>query len=295
VSPSQTEASKGELIELPNGLCLYYVDASHAYYRCNPDGTRGRRYTGVTTAIKPIDFEPDGLMKWAAKLNAVGVAQLVGRALESDSPEAIRANLMWLDPDNPARIWSALTDAKLTYEDIRDAKGVVGTNVHERVLRELAEGNDTPDYEGLTEQEKGYSHAVVDFWLDHNPQPMQVEQIVASEELGIAGRFDLRGTFQPCNDPLCPCHNGGIGLVDCKTGTWTSEKDHVQLALYSHTTAKCGFGDTDWTGILHVHEDGTYRLWEGEATTEMALDAVKLYRHRGEIRSKAGKARKARS
>lgn len=295
MTPSKTEAEKGELVELPSGVRVYYVDENHSYWRCNVDGSRGKRLTGVTTAIKPIDFKPDGLMKWAAKLNAVGVATLVNKALESDTPEAIRANLMWLDPENPQRIWSALTDASLTYEDIRDAKGAVGTNIHERVLHALAAGQEVPDFDELTDEEKGYAQAVVDFWLDHKPQPLQVEQIVCDPDLGIAGRLDLRATLSPCDDALCPCQNGGIGLIDCKTGNWTSEKDHVQIALYAHIGETCGFGKTDWGGILHVNGAGQYRLWEGQATTEMALDAVKLYRHAGEISSKAGKARRARS
>lgn len=292
--PSLTEAEKGELFELPNGLRLYYVDKDHAYYRCNEDDSRGRRYTGVTTAIKPIDFEADGLIKWGARLNAIGIARLASEALEKEDPEAIRAALLWLDPDDPDRIWRTLEDSKLTYEDIRDAKGVVGTNIHEVVLRALAEGKPVPDYSALTEAEKGQAQAVVDFWLDHDPEPHQVEQIVADEALGVAGRFDLRGRFKPCSDPFCPCRKGGIGLVDLKTGKWVSEKDHVQVALYSHLGENCGIGHTDWTGILHVNEDGRYRLWEGQADPGVALSAISLYRHRAMIRNRAGKERKAR-
>lgn len=293
--PSLTETERGELIELPNGGRLYYVDKDHAYYRCNEDGSRGRRYTGVTTAIKPIDFEPDRLMRWAARLNSVGVARLAAEALEHDDAATIRSELMWLDPDDPERIWDALLAAKLTYEDIREAKGLVGTSVHEQVLRALAAGQPVPDYEALTEEEKGYAQAVVDFWLDHNPEPLQAEQIVADEELGVAGRFDLRARFEGCADPLCPCHKLGVGLIDCKTGTWVSEKDHVQTALYSHLAEGCGFGHTDWTGILHVGGDGRYRLWEGQADATAALAAVGLYRHRAMIRKRAGKERKARA
>lgn len=291
----------GELTELPNGLRLYYRDRDHSYWRCNDDLSRGKRYTGVTTVIKPIDFDPERLLKWAAKLNTIGVARRVESALETeypiDDPETLRASLDWLLSEDPERIWAELERHGLTYEDIREERATLGTNIHEIVLGSLARGEPTPDFSALTSEEEGYAHAVIDFWLDHNPAVLEVEQIVADEELGVAGRYDVTASFGECDDALCPCHggSGSIGLIDCKTGSFVAEREHCQVALYAHLRERAGLGAVEWTGLLHVGANGRYRLWTGNAALEEALSAVETYRARGRIRNRAGKERKARA
>lgn len=283
----------GELWKLPSGTKVLYRDEDHSYWRVKPDGARGKRYTGVTTAVKPVDFEADRLMNWAARTQTVGIARMVDAALGLPDADAIRADLRWLDAEDPERIWQALTDEGLTYDDLRAEKARRGTNVHEIVLRALAEGEPVPDFERLEPDEKGAAQAVVDFWLDHRPKPLQVEQVVADPDLGIAGRFDLRARLHACGDEHCPCQAGGVGLIDLKTGTWTSEKDHCQLAAYALLAERSGFGASDWLGILHVGEGG-YSMLPVRATEEDALGAIAVYRARARIRSAAGKDRKAR-
>lgn len=290
-----TVEEMGELIRLPK-LSLYYRDADHSYWRAKHDLSRGKRFTGVTTAIKPIDFDPERLLKWAARLNTVGVARRVGDALDTyGNVEDLRNALDWLLAEDENRIWAELENFGLTYEDIRNERATLGTNIHEIALGALAAGEAVPDLSKLTPEEEGYAHAVMDFWLAHDPDVLEAEQIVADEELGVAGRYDLTARFGECDDAACPCHVGGVGLIDCKTGSFVAEREHCQVALYGELRERCGIGPVDWTGLLHVSADGRYTLWQGRAELEEALCALSTYRARGSIRNRAGKDRRARA
>jgi hypothetical protein len=282
---------KGQLIELPNGSALFYMDDSHpnpkmrhSYWRARRakvgDGwIRGKRLTGVTTAIKPIDFDPGRLLTWAARTQCVGIAELVGPALLE--PAVTPDDLGWLNSADS--IWRELEQAELTFEHVRDRAGRRGTNVHERALMALASGEPVPDFEGLADDEQGYANAVVEFWLDHAPDPLNVEQVVYSEELGVAGRMDLRARIQ-----------GKVILLDAKTSGFIGEKDHVQVAGYDHLATDCGIGDSEEQWILRLAEDGGYEVIPSEATRADFLAAVDLYRRRGRIRSEASAAWRAR-
>ena len=115
-------SSAGEKIDLPGGESLWYFDEDHSYWRHNPKtGKRGRRLTGVTTVVKPLDYNPENLLRWAAKTQCKGIALLA----EEASPEDL---LRWLH--NPDAIWRELEDHGLTYENVRDKAGVEGTNAH---------------------------------------------------------------------------------------------------------------------------------------------------------------------
>lgn len=274
-------ADPGRRIDLPNGSALYYVEEDHSYWRCKPDGSRGRRLTGLTGVIKPIDFRPDNLMRWAAKLNGEGIAELCGPILAATNTDSIPDALAWLDSADS--IWQALEDAELTYNHIRDRAAQRGTNVHELALRALAEGKPVPDFDSMSDEEKGYAQGVVKFWLDHDPEPLDVEQIVADEELGVAGRFDLRAKLSTYD---------GIGLIDAKTSAYISEGAHVQIAGYRFLAEACGVGETDYGAILRLSEDGDYELIDVQAEATDFLAAVDCYRRAARIKSAAGKARR---
>ena len=276
----------GERIDLPNGTSLFYVDENHSYWRCKENGQRGTRLTGVTTAIKPIDFDSERLIQWSAKTQCIGIAELAAPVLLGEG-QPVNGELDWLTSQES--IWRELESNSLTFEDIRQRAADRGTIVHEQALRALASGRPIPDFEGMTDEEKGYARAIVTFWLDHEPEPLQVEQIVCDEEAGVAGRPDLRAFLSQCDDESCACRRfEGPGVLDLKTSTWTGEKDHVQIAAYRHLLEVSGFGPSNWGAILKISEEGGYELIEAEAEAEDFLAAVDLYRRRAAIRRKAG-------
>jgi hypothetical protein len=265
----------GELFKMPNGEAVYYVDADHSYWRCKDDGKRGTRLTGVTTVTKTLDYDPGRLLNWAAKVQCIGVAELYAQC----DPE----ELHWLSTQES--IWAELEAHELDFENVRDRAAKRGTNVHEMALRALAMGRPVPDLEGLTEEEQGYARGVMKFWLDEDPQVEQVEQIVYSSRLGVAGRLDLRGKLKSFDSP---------GVLDAKTGRWISAAAHAQVGGgYPLLAGESGFGESDWALILQLTPDGDYDLLPAQGTPEGFEAAVVTYREAGRINREAGKARKA--
>lgn len=289
---------KGLRVTLPAGHGCYYVDEGHEYWRLKEDGGRGTRLTGVTTAVKTLDLSPDALMRWAARTNGIGIAQLVSPVLDAleEAPDpTLAVKLEWLR--DHTTIWQTLEDEQLTYDDVKTAKGVVGTNVHELAFQALGVGKAVPDLDKMTPEERVRAQAVMAFFLDHDPQVHQVEQIVCDPELGVAGRLDLRCTLgSTCGDTLCPC-NGlkGPGIVDAKTGNYISAAAHAQLQGYRYLARVSGFGDSDWACLLKLREDGSYELVRAEGDQGDFLNAVATYRSAGRIDREAGKARAARA
>jgi hypothetical protein len=275
-----TETDKGLLVALPSGERVYYVDDTHAYYLCKEDGDRGKRLTGVTTITKVFDTDSSRLLNWAARTQCIGIAEAWAAGGSSD----------WLASAD--EIWAHLESLGLTFEDVRNKASRIGTNVHVHAFEAMGRGDEVPDFEKLTKDEQGHSNAILKFWLDHEPAAEQVEQIVFSPKLGVAGRLDFRGKLSPCDDLSCPCHKlpKGPGVVDCKTGKYIFAADHLQVAGYRRLSKESGYGDSKWATLLHTRADGTYELVVSQASPQHFNAAVKCYRHVGEVDRKARKA-----
>jgi hypothetical protein len=137
------------------------------------------------------------------------------------------------------------------------------------------------------------------FWLDHDPEPLQAEQVVVDLDLGVAGRFDLRAKLGAwCGRPGCPCAKLLIGwpfLLDAKTSGFISNKAHVQLAGYEHCAVRSGIGGwfrSRW--ILQVDAEGGYKIVECRANPEDFVAFVDAYRRSGRISKEAKADRKER-
>lgn len=268
-------ASEYEVIQMPNGLKVCYVDADHSYWRFNEDtGKRGRRLTGVTTITKALDIDPSNLLKWAAKTQCTGFVELfnmLGQGSWMDSGEAV---------------WETAKMHDLTYDNVRDAAATVGKNVHEIGFEALGHGKPVPDLDALTEQEQGHVQAIMAFWLDHTPNAELVEQVVYSERMGVAGRLDFYGTISS---------REGKGVIDAKTGNYLGASAHAQVGGgYPTLLEESGFGKAEWAMMLKTSEDGTYELVEAEGDQLDFECAVNAYRAAGRINGRAQKARKAR-
>jgi hypothetical protein len=293
----------GERIDLPSGDSLWYYDEDHSYWRHNPKtGERGRRLTGVTTVVKTLDHDPSNLLRWAAKTQCIGVAELYELTVAADGPDALH----WLSTQDA--IWRELTDHELTFEHVRDRAAKRGTNVHEIAFQALGMGRPVPDLDLLTEEEQGHAKAIMAFWLDHEPDPDCVEQIVYSERLGVAGRLDLLGSINGFDGPC---------VIDAKTGKYLSAGAHAQVGGgYPLLAVESGLVDQlidtevgaaerliahlhDATSritslLLQTREDGTYELIPAEGTPEQFEAAVAAYRAAGVINGAAARSRKAR-
>jgi hypothetical protein len=287
-----------ERIDLPSGLTVWYIDEhptdpkqNHSYWRHNPKTDRkGKRLAGVTTVVKPLDFKPDALMKWAAEKQCEGIAMLY---MESEGEEFLH----WLS--NATAIWRELNDHGLTYDRIKERKGEEGTNVHVLAFQALAMGRPVPDFEKLQGAELAKAQAVAEFFLDHSPKALQVEQVVYSERLGVAGRLDFRGTLGArCSNPICACHLiedlSEPGVADLKTGGFISSAAHAQAGGgYPLLAEESGFGESKWAAILQVFDDGTYAFFKAQAGPEDFELALATYRTAGRINNAAKKVREA--
>lgn len=296
---------------MPNGSECWYRDSDHSYWldvkpkrKRDPEGDwKGvGRLTGVSTAASPFDFQPDSLMRWAAKTNGIGVAELVKATYEADRTfEEMLQDLEWLL--SPESIWQALERESLTFNDIRDQAAERGTNVHKHSLYELALGKPVSAHDAMTEEEQGYARGVEAFWLEHMPETFQAEKVVMDAELGVAGRLDWRGRLQArCGRPACPCQaiqlvgedDPSMLLLDAKTSGYIPTKHHVQIAGYEHCCQVCGIGTSVAAWILQVSEDGGWELVPCRAGLEDFKVAVEAYRRAGKINNAARADRKER-
>lgn len=154
---------------MPNGSIVYYRESDHAYsteiHKANGKWSyvQGSRIAGVSTVVKPLSYEPDSLMHWAAKLTEEG------------------------------RDWRA----------VRNGRAEVGTNVHEHALAALATGKPLPSFGAMTEEERGYARGVLAFWHDYEPVTELSEQVVYSATHGVAGRPDWVGHIVLSGSPVC--------------------------------------------------------------------------------------------
>lgn len=272
---------------LPNGTVVHYKDANHSYWRAveeKKDGTlKGTgRLTGVSTVTGPFDWDADGLIGWGARLENEGVAQLVARDLaawdEAGRPDDMGQALTWLA--NGESITQALRDNKLTWRDVRDQAANRGTNVHKHALNALSEGREV-SFGELTDEERGYAQGVTGFWLDHEPEVIAAEAVVADLDAGVAGRFDL----------LCRI-GGELVMLDAKTSGYLSPKFVVQVSGYAKLAAACGYGDATAGAVLQVTAEGTYNLIRFDLAPEAFDRALAVYRQAAEIRKVLRAARK---
>jgi hypothetical protein len=220
---------------LPDGSVIFYRDSDHCYVtevhmpKNDWIGVKGTRLTSVTTAVKPLDFNPDALIRWAV----------------------------------------ALANDGIDWREERDARAQSGTNVHKHALYALATGRPLPDFDALTEEERGYALGVQAFWHEHEPAMELAEQIVYSRTHRVVGRADLFAWI-----------NGKRVLMDAKTSAsqFIPAKHHGQLALYDLCAEECGVGGTDEQWILVVRPDGSYEPILCELDHGDALAALHVYR-----------------
>lgn len=283
---------------LPSGQEVYYRTTDHWYCRgIKPGKAKGGvpiitgtgRLTGVSTVVKPFDWEPDQLMHWASKLTVANVAKLAEEAIIAHAAGRDDA-LDWLQDGE--QIMGRLTAERLRWSDKRDERGKEGTNVHEYVLHELALGRD-PKLDRLTDDERGMATGIIRFWLDHDPEVIAAEQVVMvdgapdlDEPLGVAGRLDL---IARCTSSL-----RGTVHIDAKTSGFISKAHHVQAAGYEVGAVEAQLVENiDASYLLNVNTAGEYFLLPVCATADDFLQAVKVYRAAGRVNREANATRKA--
>lgn len=280
------QVGRFERHQMPDGSEIFYEPEPHAYYgevkaskqaKGGYSFVRDSRYTGVSTAVKTLDTNVDPLLHWAAKLDQIGVAELIHLTLQEDCPE-----LDWLC--DPKAIAAALRDAELTWADVRDRAATRGKNIHELILLALARGERPPSLAGLSAEERAYGQATMRWWRDRDPKPLYAEQVTISRHLRVAGRFDL----------LCEI-DGERVLVDAKTREKGAVRrsDHAQLAGYELCNVTCGLGSSDRQLALILTPWAEYIEHPGLGTDQDFVNALAAYRSGSELEKRMRAAAKA--
>ena len=261
----------------PNGAELFYRDDRHEYYRATKlEGDKWKgvgRLTGVSTAVKVFDTgSSDGLLTWAAKLECEGISTLVNGD-----------GLPWPIPSGEA-LHEHLERNQQAWWQVRDRAATRGTNVHREALQALAEGKAVPSFDNLTPGEQGFAHGVVSFWMEHEPEPIHSECVVADLDLGVAGRFDL----------IYRSKLGALTLLDLKTTEKVPRKKdrpfypvphQVQLAGYDFLAGRSGYGRTVEQFVLYVDQDGDFELVQSHASEGDFKLALQVHRSAAAIRA----------
>jgi hypothetical protein len=131
-------------------------------------------------------------------------------------------------------------------DNIRDEAGRKGSKVHDLTERydkgeEVSLMSESGDFE-VSMAEWGMLEKWVEFRARFNPEILEIEQNIMSEDLGIAGTRD-RSLILP---------KFGRLLVDIKTGTYVGKEAWLQLSAYRAIDRANGLPEYDGVAICHL-------------------------------------------
>jgi hypothetical protein len=299
LAPEPRMVGRFEEHAVPSGSVVYKEirGDEHYYYAevhssaSSPGGyayVEGSVLTGVSTAAKFLDGDPDPLMGWAARCDQAGIARIVSADMQNDR------SLDWLC--SPDRIAARLYAEEATWNHERKRRGEEGTNVHHQTVWKLATGQGA-NLAHVSDAERGFSQGVFASFrhlglagkVTHAEQLTVAFRGEASPVRGIAGTFDLlaeevdvdRLLDRVVNLRAVPSEIQKRStlrlLADYKTRAKPGKirkSDHVQVQGYEDCNRQCGIGDTDAQVVIIVLPDGTYEVYWCEATFSQWAAAV---------------------
>ena len=233
-----------------DGFQIEYRDASHRYWL--HEGEIRTPIVSVTTMLGIID--KPALRKWYGNVDSAAV-------LEAERAGKLRN----IEPDAAIHV---LRQRGLGAEAQREAGAERGTAVHDALERFCTTGT-VPTLSDYPDAVRGYVQALCGALIDLDPQPILIEQIVASPTHRYAGRFDLIADI-----------GGQRTLLDLKTSSnaGTYRESHLQLAGYELTFSECGIDPVEASMILELSQEGTYRAVPGIGRTDRFLSVLAAYR-----------------
>ncbi len=259
---------------MPNGTSVYYRDDLHTYHTSIRQDKKGEwigqgRWGDLPSPsqiAKYADPNPDKLMDWAARKQVEGVYSLPLKVTD-------------ISTINAEKCLELLRKHNLTWRDLRDSKGKVGSIAHDAFYNLL--GGDPVAAAG--EEERGYVEGVQAFFETLGEfELLQRETVVYSREHGFAGRFDARikvplpqvGTVDRAHETW---------LLDGKTSGYIGRAYHNQLAGYDLAAEESGYGASDRIFILQWlpepdDQGRRFYLWPCRGTREGFLLNLASYK-----------------
>lgn len=265
---------------LPNGVEVEYWDAigvdglpQQRRYRID-----GEKFTSIST-VAGI-FDKPALTPAAVKLQEAGAIALAADGVDLAS---------LTQPE----LRSLLVERGLHYDSVWQVARDRGDLAHDHLLHLIRDGKvaKRSDYEADIWP---WIQAGMRFVLDHRPQPIACEYIVASAEHRVAGRADLFARMR----------DDSTARVDFKTVTeWkyrertvkgervmTDEllppydENIVQIAGYELCSVASGYDPAERKLIVRLGPDGRYDVFESVADESVFLGALGAYRARQVVR-----------
>jgi hypothetical protein len=245
------------------GLKIDYDDNKHEY-RLNSE-----KVDSVTQILDKGEPKP-ALTWWGFRVGMAGVLRALAESKVSlgaltawDWEYVIKPGIDAKHPDcdRPAKPRSkleALVVGELRHSPnhIKEDKGTLGTSIHNAAESTGVTGR-VPRIEEFPEADRGYLQAFARFWLDHDPEVLLQEVIVASWTHRFAGRFDL----------VARTAAHGRARFDYKTAGGIYASNDVQMSGYDlaqaemyATTGDEQFAPVDGSYLVHLRPDGTYEV-----------------------------------
>lgn len=241
----------------------------------NPVGAKqtrqGRKYLGYPSVTTVIGIVNKPGLSWASAKETAIFAVLHPDQIAGLSEEA------------------AIDRLYRHHQGVWDAKAQKGTDVHD-LARRWAGGEDID----VVAEHAPFIDALEQFYLDHDPRWVHVERTVLNENeaMGYGGTFDAIADLTS---------DGRRWLLDIKTGSAVYPETAMQLAAYRFAPFIVTFSPdgkkvidrtpmppVDACGVVHLTEDGTYRLVPVEAG-EREMDAFLHARRLWEWSTKTAK------
>lgn len=271
--------------KLPDGSVIYYEDRGDKHYyhgEIQPSSSakggysfvKGSTLTGVTTATKYLDGDPEPLMNWAVERAEDGMARIATADMDAGR------DVSWLRERETIR--RRLDEEEANWRHERDRRAEVGTRVHKEMVWKLATGQPAT-LAGTTEMERGFSQGVFasfrELGLLGNVE--YAEQVTVAHDKKIAGTFDVWAEGVPTapflerlvNPDKVPTEVAELPtlrlLADYKTRDGAGKirkSDMVQVRGYEDCNQSCGLPASDGQVVIIVLPDGTYEVYWGEAT-----------------------------
>jgi hypothetical protein len=164
-------------------------------------------------------------------------------------------------------IEALVIENKLSTNHVRDKAADRGTEIHEAINIAGVEQR-LPDITTFTEEMRPYIQAFSRWWLDQDPELLEMELLVCDRDVTrrFAGRLDLIGAI---SDQRC--------LIDFKTSKAIYESHKEQVKMYELGYLHCGGEPVDRLVVVQLGPDGQYSMEDSYVSEDTVVHACGLY------------------
>jgi hypothetical protein len=212
-----------------------------------------------------IELSKRGKLTWPALLNHEF------REVVDNAPAPERTHYMPNDKGKkkPRTLIEQLAImARLHPNAIKSDAATRGTSIHDALT--LLAMDEMPEIDKYPAEDQPFVRGLCRWWLDHQPEFVAVEQIVASLTHRYAGRFDLLLRY-PGSDDLV--------LADLKTGKDVRPDSHFrQLRGYEVAWREMGGEPIDRMQIINVQPSGHVKVETAHCPDSAWLTCVAQHR-----------------